>query len=67
MNIKKNIVLGESTLNDIYINNLAYQLESENPHLSFFEINNLVKQTLEDKKPSEIIPHLKIVPLDNNI
>ncbi len=50
MNMKKNLILGESTLNDIYINNLAYKLETENPHLSFFEINLLVKQILDKKK-----------------
>lgn len=67
MNIKKNLILGESTLNDIYINTLAYKLEIENPHLSFFEINLLVKQILERKKNNKAVPDLKLVPLVNNI
>jgi hypothetical protein len=57
----KNLILGESILSDISVNILAYQLECENPHLSFFEINQLVKAILDKKKATVLKPYLKIV------
>ena len=49
----KKLTIGQSTQNDILRINLAYTLEIENPHLNFFEINQLANDLINSTKKYE--------------
>lgn len=59
--------LSKSIETAIYINKLAYELELANPHLSFYEVNILVKKKLEAQAFAKEVQELAEEPLEEAI